>query len=513
MRRLWLDLGEFGHLRGLGSRIQQWQDHGLGLLRTILHSDGLKTDLASVRLCLGYDDLMPELGAYDMLLMNVRSYTFEHAKAAARLFKRANPKGAVLVGGMHATVDIDAMEAVEEFDRIVQGGGENVICDLVRDWQSFERVTKGRQAASLADWPMIDRRLWPRQRVYGEAETWPLEIDCGWGPPPVATVITSRVCPWRCAFCNEFAYIPNMDRRPVEMIIEELNRLDEQYGPLGSVVIHDSMFFQHPPYIREWIEKYPRLARKPWPYWAAARADTVRMWPDLFEALVRETNWTTVSIGFESGSDRMLKMLNKECTAEDNHFTIDLLNRIGDDLERQGKIRPRFWANVMFGIPGETPQDVFETWRMVRMMKNPIITPATYSPYPGSMLGYQITAEGKSRLDREHVRFLGGRYMDGIDYDFIDDVMSGAYELDIDSEPWRAGAPAPGPDGNHRQASHFWLFPLKNGRKRLQHGRTAEEAREIMSWRMTAEEMAQLADEPPREMRQQEIHQYLKELG
>ena len=73
-----------------------------------------------------------------------------------------------------------------------------------------------------------------------------------------------------------------------------------------------------------------------WPYWAAARADTVRQWPDLFEALVRETNWTTVSIGFESGSDRVLRLLNKECTEDDNYFAIDLLNRIGDDMEAQG---------------------------------------------------------------------------------------------------------------------------------------------------------------------------------
>jgi radical SAM superfamily enzyme YgiQ (UPF0313 family) len=202
------------------------------------------------------------------------------------------------------------------------------------------------------------------------------------------------------------------------------------------VVLHDSLFLQHPAYLREWLELYPRKARRRWPYWAAARADTVRRWPDLFEAIVKETNWTTVSIGFESGSDRMLKTLNKECTVEDNNFTIQLLNRIGDDLEREGRERPRFWANVMFGIPGETPEDVFATHRMVRTMNNPIVTPATYAPFPGSMLGYQITAEGKSLLGTKHFRFLGGRYMTGIDYDFLDDVNQGAYTYEIESKGW-----------------------------------------------------------------------------
>jgi hypothetical protein len=116
----------------------------------------------------------------------------------------------------------------------------------------------------------------------------------------------------------------------VDQVIDELNFLDRKYG-VGSVVIHDSMFFQNPKWLKEWIEKYPRKTKR-WTYWAAGRADTVRQWPDLFEALVRETNWRTISIGFESGSDRMLRLLNKECTEEDNYFAIDLVNRIGDDL-------------------------------------------------------------------------------------------------------------------------------------------------------------------------------------
>lgn len=514
MKRLWLDLGEFGHLTGTGVPIQTWQDHGLGLLRTILHAAGLTTSLASVRLCRDYKELAPQLRGYDMLLMNVRSYTFEHAKMAATLFKRANPKGLVVVGGMHATVDKDGMAAVEEFDHIVQGGGENVIVDLVKDPGGFPRVVVGQQAKSLADWPVIDRTLWPKQRIPGYRSDWPLEMGCGWGPPPVATMITSRVCPWRCSFCNEHAYISMMDRRPVEMVIDELNYIDRTHGPLGSVVIHDSMFFQQPHYLQEWLEKYPRKARKVWPYWAAGRADTVRKWPELFEALVRETNWTTVSIGFESGSDRVLKTLNKECTAEDNLFTIDLLNRIGDDLAAEGRERPRFWANVMFGIPGETPEDVFATHRMIRRMNNPMLAMATYAPFPGSLLGYQITAEGKSLLGKQHFRFLGGRYMEGVDYDFLEEVRAGAHMWEIESEPWFKEEPRPEKLEGSRPPSRFFLFPLKNGKRRIGYGTDEADALEIMSWRMSADEMAQLAEAvPPVEVRQQDIHPYLKELG
>ena len=430
-RVVWLDLGDLGDLVHPHGPHEQWQDHGLGLLRTILHREGVLTDLLSTRAVTSWKQLKRQLHGYDTLVMNVRSYTYPVAYRSAQIFKEINPDGVVITGGMHATVAPDEMLAVDAFDRICQGPGENTIVELVKDPFAFpDRLVTGQGAKSMADWPMIDRTLWPRPHWRLRRRfPWPLEPECGWGPGPVATILTSRVCPWQCVFCNEASYIPNMGRRPVDMVIEELNYLDETYGPIGSVVIHDSMFFQHPSWLREWIEKYPRKANKAWPYWAAARSDTVRQWPDLFEALVKETNWTTVSIGFESGSDRVLRLLNKECTEEDNYFAIALLDRIGDELEVQGREAPKFWANIMLGIPGETPEDAFKTMRMLKSMRRVMPSIAFYAPYPGSALGYQLIAEGKSLMTKENYhRFPDDEKVRGIDYPFYRDLLAGKYD-------------------------------------------------------------------------------------
>jgi anaerobic magnesium-protoporphyrin IX monomethyl ester cyclase len=432
-KRLWLDLGDLGDLINPAGPHEQWQDHGLGLLRTMLHAEGLMTDIASTRAYKDWDEVKKAVSGYDVLLMNVRSYTFPVAYRSAKIFKEVNPKGIIITGGMHATVALDEMEAIPEFDYIVQGPGELTIVDMVRDPKAFERVTLGRGTKSMADWPMIDRTLWPKPASWKLSRkfNWPLEPECGWGPPPVVTMLTSRVCPWQCVFCNENSYIPNMGRRPVEMVIDELNFLDKKYG-VGSLVIHDSMFFQNPSWIEEWIEKYPRKARKVWPYWAAGRADTVRQWPHLFEALVRETNWDTVSIGFESGSDRVLKILNKECTEEDNYFTIDLMTRIGDQMEKEGKKPPVFWSNVMLGIPGETREDAFKTMRMVKYTKRIMPSISFYAPYPGSALGHQLIAEGKSRMSKENYhRYPDDEKVIGIDYPFYRELLAGKYDNEI----------------------------------------------------------------------------------
>jgi radical SAM superfamily enzyme YgiQ (UPF0313 family) len=434
---LWLDLGDLGDLVNPAGPHEQWQDHGLGLLRTILHQNGVLTDLASTRACRTWDEVRKKLTGYDMLLMNVRSYTFPVAYRAAKLFKELNPKGLVMAGGMHATVAPDEMLEVPEFDKICQGPGEKIIVDLVTNPDSFPRLVIGVGAKSMAEWPMIDRTLWPKPASWKLRRTfnWPLEPECGWGPPGVATIITSRVCPWQCVFCNENSYIANMGRRPVEMVIDELNYLDKHHGPVGSIVIHDSMFFQNPSWLEEWIEKYPRKANKVWPYWAAGRADTVRQWPHLFEALVRETNWNTVSIGFESGSDRVLRILNKECTEEDNYFAIDLLNRIGDDLERQGKPAPVFWSNIMLAIPGETHEDAFKTMRMVKYMRRVMPSIAFYAPYPGSALGHQLIAEGRSLMSKENYhRYPDDEKVKGIDYHFYRELLAGKYDDEINKD-------------------------------------------------------------------------------
>ncbi len=509
VRPLWLDLGDLGAFANAGP-LERWQDHGLGLLRTILQRAGVATDLASTRAVRDWPELAPLLRNRDVLLMNVRSYTFPFARRAAEMFKALNPAGVVVTGGLHPAVAPQEMEAVAAFDVICRGAGEGIIVDLARDPRAFPRLVAS-GAGVTADWPAIDRTLWPDP---GRADfPWPLEPACGWGPSPVATVLTSRVCPWRCAFCNEASYVPAVARRSVLAVIDELNHIDRAHGPLGSVVIHDSMFFQHPAWLEEWLDAYPRRARRRWPYWAAARADTVRRWPELFEALVRETGWSTISIGFESGSDRVLDLLNKECSTADNDFAIDLLNRIGDDFVRRGQAPPRFWANVMLAIPGETREDAFATMRQLRRMRYAIPSIAFYSPYPGSALGYQLAAEGCSRLtpDSYH-RYPSDEKLIGIDYAFYRDLLAGRYDAELEARR-DDRRPAAAPASSARRRPHrMFLFETTSGRRKLAWGPSPAAALAILATRLDAAQMARIRADRWAEIHQRDLHRWVGEL-
>ena len=56
-KRLWLDLGDIGDLVNPTGPHEQWQDHGMGLLRTILHKNGVMTDMFSTRQCTSFDEV------------------------------------------------------------------------------------------------------------------------------------------------------------------------------------------------------------------------------------------------------------------------------------------------------------------------------------------------------------------------------------------------------------------------------------------------------------------------
>lgn len=154
MKRLWLDMGDLGvFVRPAGAH-DRWQDHGLGLLRTILKQNNVETDLFSTRSLRSWNELPQRVQGYDLMVMNVRSYTYPFAYQAAKIFKKVNPNGLVITGGMHATVAPDEMETVAEFDRICQGPGENIIVDLLQDPRALPpRRHGGRQQINggLAD--------------------------------------------------------------------------------------------------------------------------------------------------------------------------------------------------------------------------------------------------------------------------------------------------------------------------------------------------------------------------
>ena len=60
---------------------------------------------------------------------------------------------------------------------------------------------------------------------------------------------------------------------------------------------------------------------------------------------------------------------------------------------------------------------------------------------------------------------------------------------------------------------HMYLFSLKNGKKKLAYGQSPEDALEILSYRLTEEEMAQIIPDKYIKVNQRQLQAYVSELG
>ena len=86
----------------------------------------------------------------------------------------------------------------------------------------------------------------------------------------------------------------------------------------------------------------------------------------------------------------------------------------------------------MLGIPGELPEDAFKTMRMLKRMKRVFPSISYYAPYPGSALGFQLIAEGKSKMSKDNYhRFPDDEKVMGVDYQFYRELLAGKYDDEV----------------------------------------------------------------------------------
>jgi hypothetical protein len=60
---------------------------------------------------------------------------------------------------------------------------------------------------------------------------------------------------------------------------------------------------------------------------------------------------------------------------------------------------------------------------------------------------------------------------------------------------------------------HFYVFDLKNGKKKLAYGASPEDAYEILKLRLTPTEMEQIIQDQCTKISQRKLRRYIHELG
>jgi anaerobic magnesium-protoporphyrin IX monomethyl ester cyclase len=203
------------------------------------------------------------------------------------------------------------------------------------------------------------------------------------GAPKVASILTSRGCPWRCAYCyNQFVNRRSFRAHSAARVLHDVRTLKERYG-VGALIIEDDCFFAH----RARGLEIAHGLGVPWT--VSIRASELAKWGPSFVREIAKAGCQEVRVGAESGSQRILELMEKDISVDDIRTAVRLCVEAG--------IRPAL--NFMIGIPGESDSDMRMTLDLMDELEAlgdavAVNGPSVFLPWPGTALYERAVAMG-----------------------------------------------------------------------------------------------------------------------
>jgi radical SAM superfamily enzyme YgiQ (UPF0313 family) len=294
----------------------------------------------------------------------------------------------VVWGGVHAT--LFPLQTVEHplIDIVVKGEGEETFLQLVsclergkllRDVEGVVYKDRGK-IFNNPDRPFLDLNALPPvpyhlvdvnrylHRYFNEDRV--LEFE------------TSRGCPFECTFCYNPIYSQRRWRAwDASRVLENMTPLVETCGVKAFHFVDDGFFIDHGR-VREIMNG---ILDRRWSIkmgFQGSRIDTFDQLKEEDLKLMIRAGGTFLQVGVESGSPRILEILNKQIHPDQ----VLAFNR---RLSRYPRLN--VYYNFMCGFPTETREDVLQTaslaWSLLRDNPHALISAFHfYKPYPGTSL-------------------------------------------------------------------------------------------------------------------------------
>ncbi|MFA6253169.1 MAG: radical SAM protein [Patescibacteria group bacterium] len=209
----------------------------------------------------------------------------------------------------------------------------------------------------------------------------------------------SRGCPFNCAFCYNNLFNKNRWRVwSIDTVVEDIQFLKDKYQ-IDAVKFYDDNFFVSKSRALEILEKINL------PSHLEIRIDSIN---EETAIKLKEYKVFDMLIGVESGSDRLLQMIDKKFTVEKVMESVKLLAKY--DLPAS--------YSVIVGLPTETSEEFESTinllYKIYKVHSKAVFTLGAYLPYPGSRMydfaianGFKppVKTEGWGAIDRFRKNF------------------------------------------------------------------------------------------------------------
>ena len=289
-----------------------------------------------------------------------------HQKTSAR----------VLIGGMHASVMPE--EAAEHADQVVVGEAEAVILDVV-EGRLTDKIVYADCIDDLDSIPLPDYSL--------------LKTPCA-----EANVLTTRGCPFCCAFCTTSRMYHPFRKRSIESVMEELR----YYKSLGFKYMNfeDDNFTADKERAKEICRQMIKEGLVFKGTFFFGRTDMAKD-SELME-LFEQAHLSCVLVGIESLNQESLDSIHKQQNVAD-------IITFG---KASVKHRIALIASIVLGIDTDSAADIQRSVEFAKSINAYTLQPAILTPYPGTETYEQYEREGRiitrdwSLYDMMNVTFI-----------------------------------------------------------------------------------------------------------
>ncbi len=340
----------------------------------------------------------------DHVGLSATTISINNAAAIAARVKALVPRAVVTVGGPHVSaIPERTLETFAGFDYGVVGEGERSYFDLI------DAVDGGRDPRGVAGLVYRDgttARANPRAPYLDGDEldglpepAWDLVPDFplrfqpnvfNYRHTPVASLVTSRGCPFSCTFCDRSTSGRKGRFHGVDYVMRLCRRLAD--AGVRHVLFYDDLFTVNKPRVIELCERF-------------LEAGFTFTWscnshPNLLDpktlALMKRAGCWQIAYGIESGSQRVLDLVKHEVR----------IPRMLETLRQTRAAGIRVKGLLMMAHPTEDESSLGETVDFLRTAPIDLAQVTKFTPYPGTPSYATIREHGSFAEDWERMNAM-----------------------------------------------------------------------------------------------------------
>ncbi len=220
-------------------------------------------------------------------------------------------------------------------------------------------------------WDLMDPRTYPQAPQGAVFRNW-----------PIAPILTSRGCPYRCTYCaGHLTTGYNIRFRSIEKVLEEIEMLYNDYGVREIHIIDDNFTFKRERAIKFCNEIINRNLNISLTFPNGVRLDTL---DEELLRLLKKAGCYSITLGIESGSQRILNDMKKSLKLKMIEEKVALINKVGIDI----------MAFFIVGYPSETRETILETIEFAKRLKIKRAHFSTFLPLPNTEATQMLLRDG-----------------------------------------------------------------------------------------------------------------------